>query len=242
MSINRHVALDTETTGFDPKRGDKLVEIACLELINDRPSGETFHVYINPQRTVPESAFKVHGLSTEFLADKPLFGDVAQGFLDFVQDSPLIIHNAPFDMKFLNAELHNHDHARLSFDRVIDTLKIARQTFPGSPASLDALCRRFKIDLSARDKHGALIDTELLAEVYFELIGGRTPVFNLDESTKKEGYKSKDASETTYPKRTFSVSQAEKAAHKAFVHDKMTDDALWKKTDSAYAKDDDTTD
>lgn len=175
----REIVLDTETTGISPTKGHRLIEIGCVELENHVPTGKVYHEYINPQRDVEKGAFDVHGLSTEFLSDKPLFGELAAGFLEFIGDTPLIIHNAPFDMGFLNAELTRLNHPdlpkELSMDQAIDTLKMARQKYPGAQNSLDALCRRFGVDNSGREKHGALLDSELLAEVYLELIGGRQP-------------------------------------------------------------------
>jgi DNA polymerase III subunit epsilon len=169
----REIILDTETTGLKPKDGHKIVEIACVELFNTIPTGKEFHVYINPQRDMPDEAFRVHGLSYDFLKDKPLFEHIAQDFLDFIQNDPLVIHNAPFDMGFLRHELHLVRMPTLETIPVVDTLQIARRKFPGSPASLDALCKRFNVDRSMRDKHGALIDCNLLAQVYLELMGGR---------------------------------------------------------------------
>lgn len=171
----REIVLDTETTGLDPASGDRIVEIGCLELVNRLPTGETFHVYINPERDMPREAEAVHGLSAEFLADKPLFSQIADDFVAFVKGAALIIHNAAFDMKFLNAELARLGRDDLRDNQIIDTLSMARQKFPGAPASLDALCRRFGVDNSGRDLHGALIDSELLAGVYLELSGGRQP-------------------------------------------------------------------
>ena len=179
----REIVLDTETTGLDPRKGDRVVEIGCVELINHVPTDNEYHVYINPERDMPTAAFEVHGLSEEFLSDKPVFADVAQGFLDFVGDSPLVIHNASFDMGFLNAELKMLGRPILPADRAIDTLMMARKKFPGSPSSLDALCRRYNIDLTVRDKHGALIDSILLARVYLELIGGAQPGLDLTEAS-----------------------------------------------------------
>jgi DNA polymerase-3 subunit epsilon len=175
----REIVLDTETTGFDPETGDRIVEIGGVELFNHLPTGRTFHEYINPQRSMPQEAFEVHGLGDDFLRDKPLFGAVGQKFLDFVGDARLVIHNAAFDMKFLNAELGWIGLPQIPWDRAVDTLAIARKRFPGSPASLDALCRRFGIDNSSRTLHGALLDSEILAEVYLELVGGRQPDFAL---------------------------------------------------------------
>lgn len=179
MNDVREIVLDTETTGFDPLTGDRLVEIGCVELINHVCSGETFHIYIDPQRDMPEGAFQVHGLSTEFLSGHPTFDKQVDSFLEFIGEDPLVIHNASFDMKFLNAELRWLNRDQLPMSRAIDTLEIARKKFPGAPASLDALCRRFGIDNSSRTLHGALLDSELLAEVYLELIGGKQPGFSL---------------------------------------------------------------
>jgi DNA polymerase-3 subunit epsilon len=192
----REIVLDTETTGFEPTQGHRLVEIGCLELINHVPSGRIFHTYINPERDVPEDAYGVHGLSYDFLKNHPPFRDIGSLFLEFIEDSPLVIHNAKFDMKFLNAELKNHNWQELSFTRAIDTLMMARQKFPGSPASLDALCKRFGVDNKARDKHGALLDAELLAQVYLELLGGKQPSLSLhfvseQGETQTDGQKEK---------------------------------------------------
>jgi DNA polymerase III subunit epsilon len=169
----REIVLDTETTGLDPTTGHRLVEVACLELVNHLPTGRHYHQYLNPERDMPSDAFDVHGLSDEFLADKPRFAEVVAALVEFIGDAPLVIHNAEFDLRFLNAEFARAERPLLLAERVVDTLQMARQKFPGSPASLDALCRRFAIDNSARTKHGALLDAELLAEVYLELIGGR---------------------------------------------------------------------
>ena len=170
--MNREIVLDTETTGLSPAMGDRLVEIGCVELINHIPSGRHYHVYINPQRSMPEEAFRVHGLSDEFLSDKPLFKAVAADFGDFIGDATLIIHNAPFDMGFLNAELEKVGQRPLS-NTVIDTVMLAREKHPGARVSLDALCKHYGIDNSRRALHGALLDSEILAEVYLELIGGK---------------------------------------------------------------------
>ena len=171
----REIVLDTETTGFDPFAGDRIVEIGCVELLNHMPTGRTYHQYINPERDMPEDAFAVHGLSSTFLADKPVFKNIAREFADFVGDAKLVIHNASFDMKFLNAELDWCGMRKLPLDQAIDTLELARKKFPGAQNSLDALCRRFGVDNSSRTLHGALLDAEILAEVYLELIGGRQP-------------------------------------------------------------------
>ena len=172
----REIVLDTETTGFDPATGDRIVEIGAVELMNHLPTGRTFHKYLNPERDVPAEAVAVHGLTDEFLRDKPLFADVAAEFVTFIgDDAKLVIHNAAFDMKFLNAELKMIGKAQLPWSRALDTLALAREKFPGAQNSLDALCRRFGIDNSSRTLHGALLDSEILAEVYLELIGGRQP-------------------------------------------------------------------
>jgi DNA polymerase-3 subunit epsilon len=169
----REIVFDTETTGLDPYQGDRLVEIGCVELVNGFPSGNSFHAYLNPERDVPDGAFKVHGLSAEFLKDKPLFADVCEEFLAFVGDAPLVAHNAMFDLGFLNAELERCKRAIVQRDRLVDTLMLARRRYPAGPNSLDHLCTRFAIDASRRTKHGALLDAELLAEVYVELTGKR---------------------------------------------------------------------
>jgi DNA polymerase-3 subunit epsilon len=169
----REIVLDTETTGLDPAIGHKIVELGCVELLNTIPTGEIFHAYVNPLRDMPEEAFRVHGLSAEFLAAKPVFAEIAGDFLKFADGARLIAHNAEFDLRFLNAELTLLDMAPIPSDRVVDTLVLARRKFPGGPNSLDALCARFGIDTSRRTKHGALLDAEILAEVYAELIGGR---------------------------------------------------------------------
>jgi DNA polymerase-3 subunit epsilon len=167
----REIVLDTETTGLDPKNGDRLIEIGCIELINRRPTGSEFHVFINPERDVPREAEAVHGLSTQFLRDKPLFSAVFGDFLAYIGDDTLVIHNAPFDMGFLNAELARLKQAALSMTRVVDTLALARRKHPAGPNTLDALCKRYGVDNTKRTKHGALVDSLLLAEVYIELLG-----------------------------------------------------------------------
>ncbi len=169
----REVILDTETTGIDPQQGHRIVEIGALELLNHLPTGNSFHSYLNPQRDMPKEAEAVHGLSADFLRDKPGFEDVADKFLEFIADSPLVIHNAAFDVGFLNAELGYIRKSQLEWSRIIDTLALARKKYPMGPNSLDALCKRFGVDASRRTKHGALLDSELLAEVYLELVGGR---------------------------------------------------------------------
>lgn len=179
----REIVLDTETTGLDPFAGDRIVEIGAVELLNHMPTGRTYHAYLNPQRDVPAEAVAVHGLTAEFLSDKPLFGAVATDFLAFLGDARLVIHNATFDMKFLNAEFGWVGKPAMPASRAVDTLDLARRRFPGANNTLDALCRRFGVDNSSRQKHGALLDSELLAEVYLELMGGRQPDFALSVVT-----------------------------------------------------------
>lgn len=224
----REIVLDTETTGFDPLTGDRIVEIGCVELINHVATGETFHVYINPQRAMPEDAFKIHGLGDDFLRDKPKFVDIGQKFIDFIGDARLVIHNAEFDMKFLNAELGWIKLPLLPMERAIDTLAMARKKYPGAQNSLDALCRRFAIDNSSRTLHGALLDSEILAEVYLELIGGRQPDFALTtrqsgSDTAQGGAWCPSPRPTPLPPR---ITAAEKAAHAAFV-EKLGEKSLW---------------
>lgn len=227
----REIVLDTETTGFEPDEGDRIVEIGAVELHNHMPTGRTFHQYINPQRAMPEGAFAVHGLGDDFLRDKPVFADIVQPFLDFIGDAKLVIHNAAFDMKFLNAELGWAKRPALPADCAIDTLAIARRKFPGSPASLDALCRRFGIDNSARTLHGALLDSEILAEVYLELIGGRQPDFALGSGlTRTAGQPETEWRPRPRPVPLAPrVTETEAAAHAAFVA-KLGDDAVWSRT------------
>jgi DNA polymerase-3 subunit epsilon len=176
----REVVLDTETTGFDPVSGDRLVEIGCLELWNHIPTGKNLQLYLNPERDMPEAALQIHGLSSEFLSDKPKFAEVVDKLLDFIGDAQLVIHNAEFDMKFINFELERVGKISIPMVRATDTVRMARLKFPGAPASLDALCKRFNIDNSARSLHGALLDAQLLAEVYIELLGGRQTGLILD--------------------------------------------------------------
>jgi DNA polymerase III subunit epsilon len=178
----REIVLDTETTGLDPLRGDRLVEIGCVEMVNHMPTGQTFHVYLNPERDMPQEAFAVHGLSSEFLADKPLFAAVAEDFLAFIGDAPLVIHNASFDIGFINAELDRVSRVAIPRERLVDTLTLARRKHPGVSNRLDDLCSRYSIDNSRRTKHGALLDAELLAEVYIDLIGARQSQFILAET------------------------------------------------------------
>jgi DNA polymerase-3 subunit epsilon len=183
----REIILDTETTGLDPASGHRIVEIGCVELFNAIPTGETFHAYLDPERDIPEEAFRVHGLSAKFLAGKPVFAKIAEDFLSFLGDAKIIAHNAEFDMRFINAELGFLEIAPVASDRVIDTLALARRKFPGSANSLDALCVRYGIDISRRTKHGALLDAEILAEVYAELTGGRQAYLALGDGAGSIG-------------------------------------------------------
>jgi DNA polymerase-3 subunit epsilon len=169
----REIVLDTETTGLDPYQGHRLIEVGCIELLNRIPSGQTFHRYVNPGRDVPAEAFAIHGLSDEFLKDKPRFDEVADDLIAFIGEAPLVAHNAAFDLNFINAEFERAGRAVIARERMVDTLLLARRKHPGSPNRLDDLCARYSIDNSRRAKHGALLDAEILAEVYLELIGGR---------------------------------------------------------------------
>ena len=226
----REIVLDTETTGFDPESGDRIVEIGAVELMGHVPTGKTFHEYIDPERSMPQEAFEVHGLGDDFLRGKPKFAQVGQAFLDFIGDAKLVIHNAAFDIKFLNAELKWMNAPQIPWEQAIDTLAIARKRFPGSPASLDALCRRFGIDNSNRTLHGALLDSEILADVYLELIGGRQPDFALSNQTQATaGQSASDWKAGTRPTPLPSrLSEKEAAAHAEFIG-KLGDDPLWSK-------------
>jgi len=215
----REIVLDTETTGFEPKEGHRLVEIGCVELLNHLPTGSVFHTYLNPQRDVPADAARIHGLTTEFLQDKPLFTEKVGDFLDFIGDSTLVIHNAEFDVNFLNHELKASGFKPLLMTRVIDTLPMARKKYPGQPASLDALCRRFKIDLEARKFHGALLDSQLLSEVYLELMGGRQHGLGLASEAAVVGSAQLNAKIKRQKRehRSFPATEGEIAAHASFV-------------------------
>lgn len=227
----REIVLDTETTGFKANEGDRLVEIGCIELVNHIPTGRHYHVYINPERSMPEEAFKVHGLSDDFLKDKPVFAAVARDFCDFIGEDPLVIHNAQFDLGFLNAELARlADFPHIAMERAIDTVRLARQKFPGAQVSLDALCKRFNIDNSARVKHGALLDAELLAEVYLELIGGRQQGLGFAGSADGDAILAAQAPRgPARPPRAHAASPEELAAHAAFVA--KLKDPLWLKAE-----------
>ncbi|MTH65219.1 DNA polymerase III subunit epsilon [Paracoccus shanxieyensis] len=228
----RELVLDTETTGFDPDTGDRIVEIGAVELMNHLPTGRTFHVYINPERAMPQEAFEVHGLGDDFLRDKPKFAEVAADFVAFAgEDAKLVIHNAAFDMKFLNWELKRAGYPVMPWSRAIDTLELARSRFPGAQNSLDALCRRFRIDNSNRTLHGALLDSELLAEVYLALRGGRQPGLVL-EAAGGPGDGTGDGPSGAAPRgprpRPLAprISEAEAEAHAAFVA-KLGEHAVW---------------
>ncbi len=232
----REIVFDTETTGLDPRQGDRVVEIGCIELVNHIVTGQTFHVYINPERTMPRAAFDVHGLSDQFLSDKPKFAEIAADFAAFIADARLVAHNADFDVKFLNAEFARLKMPPITNDRVVDTLALAKRKHPSGPNSLDALCNRYGIDNSRRDFHGALLDSELLAEVYVELLGGKQAALGLvtEETGRAARRIGVDAATGLATRRTRDVplarhiDEAELAAHRAFVA-KMGDGAIWRK-------------
>lgn len=233
----REIVLDTETTGLDPRDGHRVVEIGCVELSYHVPTGRELHLYIDPERDMPDEAFQIHGISEAMLKGKPVFADIADAFLEFIgDDAALVIHNAPFDAKFLNWELKAVGRPTLPAARLIDTLEIARKRYPGGSNSLDALCRRFDIDLSIREKHGAVIDCRLLADVYLELIGGKQPGLTLASGQAEGGAKqrrsdpARPASTTTpvrtpRPARRHAATAAEMAAHAEFL--KKLKDPLW---------------
>ena len=233
----REIIFDTETTGLDPENGDKIVEIGMIEILDLLPTGKSFHCYINPMRSVPIEAQKVHGLTDAFLKDFPVFGDaeICDAMLEFIQDSQLVAHNAEFDRKFLNAELRNVGLPIIEQKRCVDTMLLARKKFPGAPASLDALCKRFAIDLKERDKHGALIDAKLLAAVYLELKGGREREFGFIEAnksigaskaTKSNAIKSKIARGDRPAPLAPRLSEAEITAHDEYVKS-IGENAFW---------------
>lgn len=234
----REIVLDTETTGLDPEDGHRIVEIGAVELVNHLATGRVLHLYLNPERDMPDDAFAIHGLSTEFLADKPVFSAVVDEFLDFIADARLVIHNARFDIKFLDFELRRCGRPALGMERALDTLALCRERLPGAASSLDALCRRFGIDNSSRTKHGALLDSELLAEVYLELVGGRQPDLVLEVATTG-GEIAADADWVAPPRpRPLRprLTEAEAEAHAAFIAD-LGEAALWtaSATESARA-------
>lgn len=228
MAGLREIVFDTETTGFDSQGADRITELGCIELIDWLPTGEQFHAYIDPERDVPDKVVQITGLTTDFLRGKPKFADRADAFLEFVGDAPLVAHNAKFDMGFINAELRRCGRPEIVESRFIDTLAMANAAFPGSPASLDALCKRFDISLSARDKHGAIIDSELLARVYLELRGGRERSLAFEEETAQEvksSNKRSDARHRPLPLAPL-LTEEEKAAHVAFLAE-MGGSDLW---------------
>lgn len=215
----REIVLDTETTGLDPFSGHRIVEIGCVELFNHVRTGNYYHTYLNPERDMPREAENVHGLSADFLKDKPKFAEIAGSFLEFIGDSRLVIHNAAFDMKFINAELSVAKRRTIDMERATDTVLMARQKYPGQPASLDALCKRFSIDLSERTKHGALLDAELLADVYLELMGGRQSTLGLvaEHATQGTDCSLSFSGHTDIPERHFPPSLDELATHQAML-------------------------
>lgn len=224
----REIVFDTETTGLDPYQGHRLIEIGCIELVNRIPTGQVFHRYLNPERDIPSEAFAIHGLSGEFLSDKPLFGEIAGDLIVFFGDAPLIAHNAAFDLGFLNAELERVKRPAIPRTRLIDTLLLARRKYPGTQNRLDDLCARFRIDNSRREKHGALLDAELLAEVYLELIEARQAQLGLESATARPAA----ATVSTAATRTRAVvllprlSADERAAHRAFI-ETLGPQAIW---------------
>ncbi len=227
----REIVLDTETTGTDAAQGDRVIEIGCVELLNHIPTGRTYHAYINPQRPVSEGAFRVHGLSDAFLADKPVFAAIADAFAEFVEGARLVIHNAAFDVGFLNAEFARVGRPPIDPDLVVDTLVMARRKHPGAPNNLDALCNRYGIDNSKRTKHGALLDSEILAEVYIELLGGRQTDLGLTvmspaASARSGGASAARAAPRERPTGT-RLTDAEREAHAAFVA-KLGEKAIWR--------------
>jgi len=225
----REIVLDTETTGLDPLQGHRLVEVGCIELLNRIPTGATFHSYLNPEREVPAEAFAIHGLATDFLQNKPRFADIVDEFLSFIGDAPLVIHNAGFDHGFLNAELKRVERLLIARERLVDTLLLARRKHPAGPNRLDDLCARYGIDNSRRTKHGALLDAEILAEVYLELIGARQAQLGLAESSERrshgrDGVVARRERSAALAAR---VSDAEREAHRKFVAT-LGEKALWR--------------
>jgi len=213
----RRIALDIETTGLDPKVGHKVIEIGCVELDNNFPTGRIWQKYINPKRTMPQEAYEIHGLTEEFLSDKPEFKETVEEFLKFIKGAELIIHNAVFDLKFLKYEFDLLSRNDLNEFEIIDTLKMARKLFPGMPASLDALCRRYRIDISKRIKHGALLDAELLAEVFLEMQGGRQQGINLVSKKKQYPTLKKSNTQYRYSKKIYSITDMEMKSHKKLM-------------------------
>lgn len=227
--MTREIVFDTETTGFDCVKGDRLIEIGAVELINHMPTGVTFHQYINPERDVPEDAVKVHGLTYDFLKDFPTFDKIADDWVNFVGDSVLVAHNATFDMTFINYELKQIGKKEFDNTKVIDTLEIARSLFPGARCNLDALCKRFGVDNTSRTFHGALLDAQLLAEVYLELLGGKEPSLLLDANKKKEQKNETvifNADKNVRLSRKFILSEDEIKKHNDFIETKIKS-AIW---------------
>jgi DNA polymerase-3 subunit epsilon len=224
----REIVLDTETTGLDPADGHRVIDIGCVELMDHFPTGRTYQVYLNPERDVPPEVQKVHGITTEFLADKPLFASIVDEFLEFIGDAPLVIHNASFDLKFLNSELHRVKRPPISLSRAIDTIDIAKAKIPGARYSLDELCKRFNIDLSARNLHGALLDSGLTAQVYLELVGGRQKKLLLSpvDEVSVTMVEVRVARARPVPL-TPRLTGAESEAHAAFVAMELGGDAIW---------------
>ena len=222
----REIVFDTETTGFEPSEGHRIVEIACLELVNQIPTGRRKQYYLNPERDMPEAAFRIHGLSEEFLRDKPKFAEIADALMDFIGDAPLVAHNAEFDMRFLNAELALLKRTTVPLDRATDTVRLARSKFPGAPVSLDALCKRFAIDNTQRTLHGALLDAQLLAEVYLQLLGGPQTGLSLTNAAEEAARAALNVvGRIIRPARPHAASAEELAAHAAFVA--KLKDAVW---------------
>jgi DNA polymerase-3 subunit epsilon len=225
----REIVFDTETTGFDTAEGHRIVEIGCIELVDHFPTGKSFQAYLNPERLVPIESQRVHGLSDEFLSDKPLFAAVVEDFLAFIGQAPLVIHNAGFDIRFINAELARTGHPSISLARAIDTIEIAKRKIPGARYSLDELCKRFGVDLSARAKHGALLDAELTAQIYLELIGGRqrglalAPVEIADAGSAPEPSRARGRPHPLAPR----ISEEEIALHLDFVVQELGENAIW---------------
>ncbi|MGE0254764.1 MAG: DNA polymerase III subunit epsilon [Alphaproteobacteria bacterium] len=222
----REIVVDTETTGLDPAAGHRIVEVACVELLNHVPTGRHFHSYVDPERDMPEEAYRIHGLSADFLAAHPVFEKIADELVGFLGDATLVIHNAEFDMRFLNAELALVGRPALPIGRAVDTVALARRRFPGAQVNLDALCRRFEIDLSEREQHGALVDAKLLAAVYLELLGGRQPGLELAAETAAPGAAA-FVERQARAARAHAPSAAELAAHATLVD--ALDDPIWRK-------------
>ncbi len=215
MKKNRQIVLDTETTGLSPENGDRIVEIGCIELINFVPTSKTFQQYINPDRKMSEGAFRVSGISDSFLSDKPKFEEIYEDFLKFIDDSPIVAHNAQFDLGFINSELRKINEEYFISNEIIDTLSLAKKKYPGAQASLDALCKRFQIDTSQRDKHGALLDANLLVDVYIELIGGKQTSFVLSNKSKSFDHKKENIKKFSH--RKFDITEIEKLEHEKII-------------------------